>query len=119
MLRELEEADARRNAIVARSSDLVMFFDLTGTITWASPAASSLFAVEPEDLVGRNGFDQLHPLDRDQVLADFKTITGLGDHVRCEFRVIVGRGQLRWVEEIATNWPTSPRSAWSSATSGT
>ncbi len=80
LLVELQRARAMAGAIVARSNDLV----------------------------GRNGLEMIHPEDRDRVLADFCTVTQLGDHVRTEFRVVDLEGQVRWVEEIATNLIDDP-----------
>ena len=105
---QLEAEHAQRDAIVARSSDLVMFFESDGTITWASPATRSLFGVEPTELIGQNGMQQIHPLDRARVIAEFATITGVGDHVRTEFRILDAEGDVRWVEEIATNLVDDP-----------
>jgi diguanylate cyclase (GGDEF)-like protein/PAS domain S-box-containing protein len=108
MVRELRAADARQQAIVARSRDATLFFDSDGTIRWASPVSSDLIGIGPGVLLGMNGLDFIHPDDQERVLAEFLTMSGLGDHVRTEFRIIDPKGELHWVEEDATNLVDDP-----------
>jgi diguanylate cyclase (GGDEF)-like protein/PAS domain S-box-containing protein len=107
-LSALRTSEAKQRAIVARSNELTMFFELDGTIAWVSPAAAEVFDVEPQDLVGRTGFDMIHPDDLDRVVGEFMTIPNLGDHVCAEFRVIDDAGRIRWVEEVVTNLLDDP-----------
>ena len=108
LLRQLRAADARQRAIVTWSRDTTLFFDLDGTIRWASPVSAELLGIEPDALVGLNGLDFVHPDDQERVFAEFLELTGLGDHVRTEFRVTDPRGELRWIEEDATNLIENP-----------
>ncbi|HTL87680.1 MAG TPA: PAS domain-containing protein, partial [Acidimicrobiia bacterium] len=104
----LAAAHAQRDAVVAHSSDLVMFFESDGTIVWASPATRFLFGMEVDSLVGRNGLELIYPDDQARTLADLASITGFGDSVTCEFRVIADDGVVHWVEETATNLIDDP-----------
>lgn len=99
---------ARFDAVVARSGDLVMFFDPDGTITWASPASVPMFGIEPVDLIGMNGLSLIHPDDHERVMADFSSVPALGDHVRTEYRVVGPDGDVRWIEEVVTNLLDEP-----------
>jgi diguanylate cyclase (GGDEF)-like protein/PAS domain S-box-containing protein len=108
LLAELRGADARQRAIVARSRDVTLFFDIDGMIRWASPVSHEMLGIEPEDLVGQSGLDFVHPDDQERVFAEFLTIAGLGEHVRTEFRINHPRGGVRWLEEDATNLLDDP-----------
>ena len=108
LLRDLRAADARQKAIVARSRDATLFFDPDGTIRWASPVAVDLLGIDPDSLIGQNGLDFIHVDDQERVLADFMTMTSLGDHVRTEFRVIDTGGETRWLEEDVTHLVDDP-----------
>jgi len=100
---------ARFEAIARRSTDVAMFFDGTFTIRWVSPAVRATFGLEPDDLVGTNGLDQIHPEDRDRVLATFvDQLRAPGDHALVEFRIVDGQGRQRWVEEAATDLLADP-----------
>ena len=108
LLRQLRAADARQRAIVAWSRDATLFCDLDGTIRWASPGAPDLIGIALETLLGHNGLDFVHPEDQERVFAEFLSLSGLGDHVRTEFRIVDPRGESRWVEEDATNLVDDP-----------
>jgi diguanylate cyclase (GGDEF)-like protein/PAS domain S-box-containing protein len=93
---------------MARSRDATLFFDNDGTIRWASPATEELLGIAPDELVGRNGLDFIDAQDRERVLAEFMSMPGLGDHIRIEFRATDTSGQVRWLEEDATNLVDDP-----------
>jgi diguanylate cyclase (GGDEF)-like protein/PAS domain S-box-containing protein len=101
-------SDAQRDAVVAHSSDLVIYFETDGTIVWASPATQFLFGTAVDSLVGRNGMELIHPDDQEEAFAAFASIGGVGDTVRCEFRVVADDGSIHWIEETATNLVDDP-----------
>ena len=106
---ETARAQAQRDAVVAHSSDLVLYFEIDGTIAWASPATQGLFGTTPTSIIGRKGMDLIHPDDRERAFLELTTITGLGDSVRTEFRVIAEDGSVHWIEETATNLIDDPQ----------
>lgn len=103
LIAELHANRAMTDAILAHSVDLVMLFQADGAIEWASPAAASMFGVDPEDLLGHNRLSLVHPDDQHRVSAIFPSIPAMGDHVCTEFRVTRPNGSMVWIEETATN----------------
>lgn len=100
---------ARFEAIARRSADVAMFFDDAFVIRWVSPAARQVFGIDESSLVGRNGLDLIHPDDRDRVATAFlEQLGGPGDHAEVVFRVVDGRGRVRWVEEVVTDLLADP-----------
>jgi PAS domain S-box-containing protein len=59
----LRESESRFRAVVESSSDIIIIFDLGGTIVYESPSMTRLLGYEPEELLGSNGFDYVHPED--------------------------------------------------------
>lgn len=101
--------DVRLSAVVNRSTDVAMFFDRDGTIAWASPASVRVFGVWPDELVGRSGFDLIHPDDSARVLATFaEGLTRSRGPVRVEFRLNDPSGAVRWVEETVCDLTDDP-----------
>jgi diguanylate cyclase (GGDEF)-like protein/PAS domain S-box-containing protein len=96
------------DAFLAHSDDLMVLFAGDGTIRWASPSADRIFGVAPDELVGRNGFEMIHPDDQERAFAAFATMPSLGDQVRLDIRVVTPSGRVRWVEEVATNLLDQP-----------
>jgi cell cycle sensor histidine kinase DivJ len=54
----------RYRLLAASMGDVIMQHDRTGQVVFASPAAASLFGVEPCDLQGRGLFERVHVADR-------------------------------------------------------
>jgi diguanylate cyclase (GGDEF)-like protein/PAS domain S-box-containing protein len=104
----IEPAQAQRDAVVARSSEIVIYFDPDGTIAWASPATQAVFGWAPDDLVGRSTLDLIHPDDLERAFAELHVITELGDHATSEFRIVADDGTVFWIEETVTNLVDDP-----------
>jgi PAS domain S-box-containing protein len=72
--RRAEEGSRASNAhlrsLVENVSDVVTLMDADGTIRFESPSVERVFGYRPEDLVGRNAFDLLHPDDLARVSQD-------------------------------------------------
>ena len=106
---ELEDAARHFGALVQRSSDAAMVLEPDGTITYASPAVHDQFGYEPGELVGRIGWDLIHP---DDIEATITAFMGVGDepgrHISAEFRLLDASGRYRWVEEVVTNLLDEP-----------
>ena len=108
-LATLRVSEGRLSAVVGRSSDVAMFFEGDGTIRWVSPAITEVFGIDPAGLIGGNGFDLIHPDDRERVLTEFLGgLVNTGDHVVVEFRLIDPTGEIHWVEEVATDLVDDP-----------
>ncbi|HUF97595.1 MAG TPA: diguanylate cyclase, partial [Ilumatobacter sp.] len=99
---------ARAEAAFAHSGDLVMFFALDGTVLSVSPATRAMFGIEPDELIGLNSLNLVHPDDQERVFLEVASIPNLGDSFRTEFRVVDRAGNTRWLEEIATNLIDDP-----------
>lgn len=97
----------RTLAIVEHSSVAIIFFDRDGTIAWASPAMSHLFGIDAASLIGRNGFDLIHPDDRQRAMTELFSLEP-GEHLRTEFRALDAQGGVRWIEEFVTDLLDNP-----------
>ncbi|MDZ4370006.1 MAG: ATP-binding protein [Phenylobacterium sp.] len=66
---QLGESEARYRQLAERSPDIIIRYDLDGTLEYLSPAASR-YAADPADLIGRNVREFLDPSELDRN-ADF------------------------------------------------
>jgi len=96
------------DVFLAHTEDLILLFEADGTIVWASPTSKRVYGLDPDQLVGHNGMDMIHPDDQVRAFEAFSSIPELGDNVRVELRIIDPAGQIRWVEEVATNLLDEP-----------
>lgn len=96
--------DERFRAVVQHSYDALVLTDATNTITYATPAVASMFGFTPEELLGRNGFTFVHPLDRRESIERARRLVGdPGGKNLFEFRLQHKDTSYRWVECTAVN----------------
>ena len=68
--RQLPDRAGRREqqfrALIERAHDIVVLLDLDGSIRYQSPATERVLGYSPEELVGANVLDIVHPDDRER-----------------------------------------------------
>ncbi|MFB6251692.1 MAG: PAS domain S-box protein [Halobellus sp.] len=94
----------RTERFVEESNDVITVVDDDGTITYASGSASRVLGYEPDDLVGENLFDYIHPDSREKAMETF--FTGMEDpdaDLQAECRLKSGDGEWRNVRGQCRN----------------
>ena len=89
----------RTERFVEESNDVVTIVDTDGTIEYASGSADRILGYDPDDLVGENLFDYLHPESREGAMETF--FTGMGNpdaDLQAECRMKSGDGEWLNVE---------------------
>jgi PAS domain S-box-containing protein len=100
----LQRNDARFRALIENSSDVVFLCDGDGGITYASAAAERITGYSPDFLVGRNGFEFVHPDDADECRRTYETLLKTpGATVSMVYRLKKPDGSWPWMALIATN----------------
>ncbi len=94
----LAASETQYRLIAENASDVVLRSELTGIISWVSPSVTEVLGWAPDDLIGRNQVDLVHPDDlaaararQDQALAHGKSQGDL------EIRYQTKSGEWRWV----------------------
>jgi diguanylate cyclase (GGDEF)-like protein/PAS domain S-box-containing protein len=100
LIDRLRSSEERHRLLAENSSDLVTRFSLDGTILYASPSSFALLGYRPDQLVGRNVSDLLHPDDRvaQRERREFVDATNGDDTFTVEFRLRHREGHWRWFE---------------------
>jgi PAS domain S-box-containing protein len=107
--RKLAEENARFRALTEHSSDAVTLIGADGTVLYTSPSARRVLGYEPDEFLGRSGFEIVHEDDRERIgvrLAEL--IQAPGAPVTAELRVLHKDGSWRWVECVGTNLLAEP-----------
>ena len=105
----LRQSEERFRALVQNASDIVTVLKADGTIRYESPSIVRLLGYPPEDLIGRNAFDYIHPEDLKRVQNIFLEITkrsGASGPVEVRFRH--ADGSWRYLEGIGNNLLEDP-----------
>src|SRR5215213_2054953 len=103
------ESEERFRSLVQYSSDIITILDTDGTVHYVSPAVERVTGYRPEEQVGTNAFDSVHPDDRKQALNTFaEVLKRPGLHPPLEFRVPHKDGSWRYLEHVVNNLVDDP-----------
>jgi len=69
--REQQQLEERRS-VFETSQDLIMVTDPKGVIVQVSPSADSILGYRPEEMIGRNAIDFIHPDDLEKSRGEFR-----------------------------------------------
>ncbi len=107
--RTLRLSEDRFRSLIQNSSDVTMILDEESAFRYVSPAIKDLLNYEPEELIGRNSTDFVHPEDLDSVLrmlgGEFQSHPGTAI---LEFRMVRRDGTARDVEAVVSNQTHRP-----------
>jgi PAS domain S-box-containing protein len=94
----------RTERFVEESQDVICVVERDGTITYVSGSASRVLAHDPDDLVGQNLFDHLHPDGREAAMETFvASLENPDATVEADCRIRSGTGEWRNVEGKCRN----------------
>jgi diguanylate cyclase (GGDEF)-like protein/PAS domain S-box-containing protein len=97
--RQVREAEARYRLLAENTNDMIVRADTSARRRYVSPAALELLGYTPEELVGRNRREHVHPDDAEG-LNDRLTLLERGavDQIRSVHRLRHKSGAWIWVE---------------------
>ncbi len=105
----LVESEERFRSLVRNASDIILILDTDGTIRYESPAVEPVLGFKPEERVGTNAFDHLHPDDLGPVRSRFaRLLEQPDDRMLAEYRVRDKEGSWHHFEAIGTNLLQNP-----------
>ncbi len=94
--KELRKSRENYRQLTEEINDAIFEVDLSGIITYMSPAISPILGYSPEDIVGNNYNSLIYPEDLSKVEEAFQSILS-GNLSRTEFRIFNSLGQPHWV----------------------
>src|SRR6267154_2660843 len=97
MTKDLRETEERFRVISENASDLIVLIDLQGRRVYVNPAYDRLFGGD-RDLLGTDGFREVHPDDKERVKKAFFDTVQDGQNRDVEFRFLLPSGEVRWIE---------------------
>jgi diguanylate cyclase (GGDEF)-like protein/PAS domain S-box-containing protein len=113
LARAIDDREALTRALVAGSSDLVFVVDANANFKFVSPASTRILGYAPDEWIGRNAFELLHPDDHGIAAESLVTSTAVGSGLRepLKLRVRHASGEWRHVEIVANNLLDDPHVA--------
>jgi PAS domain S-box-containing protein len=106
---ERERELSQYEAYIEGSTDIITALDETGVIQYQSPSVTRILGYDRDGLVGKDGFEYIHPDDRQDALEAFSHIVQHPDEVAtvdCRFRT--ADGEWRHLEISGRNLLDDP-----------
>lgn len=105
----IKASERRFRALIENSSDAISLISVEGTILYESPSVSRVLGYSPEELVGREVFELLHPDDLPQVMQLFaRIIQQPGEIITAIARYGHKDGSWLWIEGTGSNLLEEP-----------
>src|SRR5260221_5091838 len=90
-------AAARYRLLADNSTDMIVRVGLDGVRRYVSPASMSLYGYTPEEFIGTNALDAVHPDDRERLLALLDRLRQGEQSASVEMRARCKDGRYIWV----------------------
>jgi len=105
---KLLKSEQRFKALVTGAFDLVAVLDTEGHYLFMSPSITAIAGIPPEEFIGKNAFDFVHPNDIKQTEADLEKATKEDRVIMKPYRAKNHKNEWRWVESILKNMLDNP-----------
>ena len=90
--------------LIEQVNDLITVVDTEGTITYVSPAVTRILGYDPEELIGHEGYEFVHPEDQERNAETLETIlSNPSTSKTIEIRFRHANGSWRWIEATMQN----------------
>jgi len=101
---EDHETTAWYRTLVEEVNDLATVVDTDGTITYVSPAVTRILGYDPDELIGHEGYEFVHPDDRERNAEAVERVLSDGSEPETvEVRFKHADGSWRWIEATMRN----------------
>ena len=105
----LKKSELFYRALIADSLDGMLLTDKEGTITFASPSIKNILDYEVDDIVGKNGFEFIHPEDIAWAFESFQREVEQNTEVKfITVRLLKKNGQWLWCNVRGHNLLNNP-----------
>jgi diguanylate cyclase (GGDEF)-like protein/PAS domain S-box-containing protein len=106
---DLRRSEERFRRLVQNSSDMITALDAAGSLTYTSPSVEQIMGYSPDDWVGTNILELIHPDDRARAAVSLAGVMEeAGVHPATELRVRHHDGTYRHLEMVANNLLDDP-----------
>lgn len=106
--REIVRREERFRTLIEESPAGVTVVDEEGTIEYASSSLENLTGYDAAELVGRSGFELLHPDDRDRVAEELAALLETGEQRTIEYRFQREDGSAGWAQATGRDLRDDP-----------
>jgi PAS domain S-box-containing protein len=105
----LRLSENRFRSLIENSADGIALVDPEGFVFYETPSVNHVLGYTPDELIGTNVFDLIHPDDRERIRQLHQVISGEpGRSITSEHRELHKDGTWRWIEGTGYNLLAEP-----------
>jgi PAS domain S-box-containing protein len=104
----LQKTYARHSAMIENIGDVIAIVGADGMNKYQSPNIEKWFGWKPEDLIGTNGWEKMHPEDIERIQKEFSEMLKKETASIVEYRFKCKDGNYKWIELTALNRINDP-----------
>lgn len=106
----LTKSEEKFRSMIQNSSDIITLFNKDGIIEYESPSIEKILGYRPEELIGKNVFDLIHPEDLKFILDKFNELIEQPGSISAptEYRFLHKNKSWCWLETTASNLTLDP-----------
>lgn len=101
--RLLIEREQRYRSVVEHAFDFITMHDPDGTYLYASPSCYDVLGYAPEEMIGKTGYEFLHPEDVQMAIQDHLAILQTDNRSNKIVRIRKKDGRYIWTESISSS----------------
>ena len=105
-------------SLIEHSPNAISVIDAQGDILYGSASTTKILGYQPEELVGRNCLELVHPEDRDHSRKALRDVLAKSGPLQWDARILNKDGSYSWVESTVSNLLAKRRYRRSSFISG-
>ncbi|MFC1650321.1 PAS domain S-box protein [Candidatus Latescibacterota bacterium] len=106
---DLIESEQKFKTYIANISDVIVILDKNGIIKYKSPNIERYFGWLPEDLIGTDGWDTVHPDDLDYIQQQFmELLEHEGNTKTVQYRYLCKDKSYKYIELYGVNLVSDP-----------
>ncbi|MBE9469175.1 MAG: PAS domain S-box protein [Bacteroidetes bacterium] len=105
---KLRDINAKHSAMIKNIGEVIGIVGIDGTTKYQSPNIEKWFGWKPEDLIGTNLWDKMHPEDIERVQIKFNKLLKIKERQTVEYRFKCKDGFYKWIELTAINRINDP-----------
>lgn len=87
---------------------MIGILDLEGNYKYVSPTSTTILGIEPDEFIGENAFDFIHPDDKEWVIKEFEKLQEEKNVQLAPFRFRNNKDEWRWLESSISNLLKEP-----------
>jgi PAS domain S-box-containing protein len=99
----LKASEKRFKSLIQEGADLITILSAEGEFKYASPNHFTVLGYKPEEMIGRNIIEYIHPDDYDKTIELYKTLITEQRVFSSLFRFRHADGTWLWIESIGSN----------------